>query len=299
MLVINSWELILKAFVRKYMRKSIFLENGHTIPFTDCLDYFKKYVNENKLGDKYLVLIKNLELINEYRNNIMHFYNETSMEPIIFSLLTKNCMSYCDFMKEFFSVNPADLENIFIMPIGFKLPFNPIDYLKKETASKGTLSVEMIEFLNHIVAFDNELEKEKVTDSVLVQYNLNLVSVKKQTTSDLVVGISSEIENIPIVNLEKKVQLVNDPDAQKVYLSDNDFINNYPYTFEMVVKKCNETIPNFKQNSEFYKIKKEVEKDIKFAKERKLHPDRKKSTSTTRYNDKAIEEFQRIYASIK
>ena len=89
MLVINSWELILKAFIRKYMRKSIFLENGHTIPFTDCLDYFKKYVNQNKLGDKYLVLIKNLELINEYRNNIMHFYNETSMEPIIFSLLTK------------------------------------------------------------------------------------------------------------------------------------------------------------------------------------------------------------------
>lgn len=296
MLVINSWELILKAFIRKYMRKSIFLENGHTIPFTDCLDYFKKYVNQNKLGDKYLVLIKNLELINEYRNNIMHFYNETSMEPIIFSLLTKNCMSYCDFMKDFFSVNPVDLENIFIMPIGFKLPFNPIDYLKKEKASKGTMSVEMIEFLNHIVAFDNELESEKITDSVLVQYNLNLVSVKKQATSDLVVGISANNENVPIVTMDKKVKLVNDPDAQKVYLSDDDYIRNYPYTFDMLVSECNRTIPNFKQNNEFYRIKRQVEKDINFAKERKLHPDRKKSPSTFRYSNEAIKEFQRIYA---
>ena len=41
MLVINSWELILKAFIRKYMRKSIFLPNGNTITFIDCLDYFK------------------------------------------------------------------------------------------------------------------------------------------------------------------------------------------------------------------------------------------------------------------
>ena len=42
-------------------------------------------------------MVKNLELINEYRNNIMHFYNETSMEPIIFSLLTKdiNVINLC------------------------------------------------------------------------------------------------------------------------------------------------------------------------------------------------------------
>lgn len=297
MLVINSWELILKAFIRKYMRKSIFLPNGNTITFIDCLDYFKKYVNDNKLNNKYSVLIKNLELINEYRNNIMHFYNETSMDPIIFSLLTKNCMSYCGFMQEFFSVNPVDLENIFIMPIGFKLPFNPIDYLKKEKTSKGTMSAEMIEFLNHIVAFDNELENEKITDSVLVQYNLNLVSVKKQATSDLVVGISANNGNIPVVTLDKKVKLVNDPDAQKVYLSDDDYITNYPYTFDMLVNECNKTIPNFKQNNEFYGIKRQVEKDINFAKERKLHPDRKNSTSTFRYSNEAIKEFQRIYAT--
>lgn len=294
-LIINSWELILKAFIRKYVKKSIFLPDGKTITFYECLKLFETYINENHLNSEYYVIIKNLELINEYRNNITHFYNETSMEPIIFSLLTKNCVGYCNFMKNFFNVNPVDLENIFIMPIGFKLPFNPIDYLKKETSSKSEISNTMKEFLNHIVLSDQELENQKITDSVLVQYNLNLVSVKKQETSDLVVGISNNDVGIPQIGLEKKVKIVNDDSAQKVFLSDEDYIVNFPYDFNKLVQKCKETIPNFKQNNEFYAIKRNIDSNLLFSKERKLYPDRKNSTSTIRYNEEALKEFQRIY----
>ena len=292
-LVINSWELILKAFVRKYMHKSIFTEDGKTITFYDCLDNFRKYIIRNKLENKYSVIINNISLINEYRNNIIHFYNEAAMEPIIFSLLTKNCISYCQFMKEFFNVNPADLENIFIMPIGFKLPFNPIDYLKKD--NNNNISKETLKFLNNVVYLDGELEKKKIKDSVLVQYNLNLVSVKKQETSDLIVGISDSSGNVPLINIEKKFQIVNDSNAQKMYMSDEWFFDNYSITYKKLIEECRQCIPTFKQDNNFYNKKHKIEQNLNLARERKLYPDRKESPSTIRYTKDAILEIKRMY----
>ena len=48
-LLLNAWELILKAFVRKYTRKSIFKANDYTISIDEAIGITKRYLIEKGL----------------------------------------------------------------------------------------------------------------------------------------------------------------------------------------------------------------------------------------------------------
>ena len=47
-LLLNAWELILKAFIRKYTRKSIFKGNDYTISIDEAISITKKYLTEKE-----------------------------------------------------------------------------------------------------------------------------------------------------------------------------------------------------------------------------------------------------------
>ena len=110
LLLINAWELVLKAFVKKYIKsKSIFSKEKcaeycpdknftkykHTIPLDKAIDYTEEYINT--IEPKAFSAIKeNVFLIEKYRNNIVHYYNE-QLEPYIFMLTAKAALNYVDF----------------------------------------------------------------------------------------------------------------------------------------------------------------------------------------------------------
>lgn len=96
LLLMNAWELVLKAFVKKYIKsKNIFTKDGHTISIDKALDYTEEYINT--LEPKAFNAIKeNLFLIEGYRNNIVHYYSE-QLEPYIFMLTAKAALNYVDF----------------------------------------------------------------------------------------------------------------------------------------------------------------------------------------------------------
>ena len=51
-LLLNAWELILKAFIRKYTRKSIFKDNDYTISIDEAISITKKYLTEKGIISK-------------------------------------------------------------------------------------------------------------------------------------------------------------------------------------------------------------------------------------------------------
>lgn len=96
LLLMNAWELILKAYVKKYVKgHSIYTKDNHTISMDKAIDYVEEYINT--VEPKAFGAVKqNLLLMERYRNNIVHYYNE-QLEPYIFMLTAKAALNYVDF----------------------------------------------------------------------------------------------------------------------------------------------------------------------------------------------------------
>ena len=101
LLIINAWELALKSFIRKYIKnRNIFTTDGHTITLDKALSYVNEKINAEK-PKKFIAIKENIESIEEYRNNITHFYNE-ELEPYIFMLVAKSAFIFVDFFIVYF-----------------------------------------------------------------------------------------------------------------------------------------------------------------------------------------------------
>lgn len=131
LLMMNAWELVLKAYVKKFIKKkSIYTGDDHTISLDKAVDYVEEHINT--IEPKAFSAIKeNLLLIEEYRNNIVHYYNE-QLEPYIFMLTAKAALNYVDFLRKYFNKDILTEDGLFILPLGFKLPFKPEDFLSNK-----------------------------------------------------------------------------------------------------------------------------------------------------------------------
>lgn len=293
LLLMNAWELVLKAFVKKYIKsKSIFTKDGHTISIDKAIDYTEEYINT--IEPKVFSAIKeNLLLIEGYRNNIVHYYNE-QLEPYIFMLTAKAALNYVDFLKKYFSKDILAEDGLFILPLGFKLPFKPEDFLSKK-ATNYVSSSESKEFINSMVRIIGDLEKQGVEDTIVVGFDIYLENVKRMKNSDLLIAITSKNEADASFSKVSKYQITNDSNAQKVNLSDEEIMKIYPLTYKDVCERCKVEVVGFKQNNEFNKILSELKNDGVFAHTRKLNPQSKKSAKTTFYAESIVEELKKRY----
>lgn len=112
LLIMNAWELALKAYVKKYIkRRSIFTKDGHTISADKALDYVNEHINSIR-ANSFTTIKKNIEEIQKYRNNIAHYYCE-DLEPYIFMLVARSALNYVDFMKMHFSKDIMECERTY------------------------------------------------------------------------------------------------------------------------------------------------------------------------------------------
>lgn len=70
-LIINAWELALKAYVYKFISKKGIYENkkdpNHTISFTKALTLVRDHINASEKNKKFQAIYENLERLNDYR----------------------------------------------------------------------------------------------------------------------------------------------------------------------------------------------------------------------------------------
>src|SRR5699024_6021820 len=104
---------------------------------------------------KFQAIYDNLEQLNEYRCSNVHFF-EKSLDPIMFMLISKAVLNYDVFLKKYFKKDIAKDDNLIILPVGLKLPFDPIDYLKQDYGNAHN------DFVNSVIQAIRKLNEQGI-----------------------------------------------------------------------------------------------------------------------------------------
>lgn len=293
LLIQNAWELILKAYIRKNVKnRSIYENDNHTISFDKAIGYVAENINGRK-SNSFEAVRRNLEEIEIYRNGVTHFYCD-ELEPYIFMLVARSALNYVDFVKTYFGKDIMSEDGLFIMPLGFKLPFLPQDFLSGNFA-KYASSPESLEFIKSIVKSIKDLKEAGIEDSIVLGFDIYLESVKKSSNSDLLAAITSIEEADATFGKITNARFTNDPNAKEYSMSDDEFRKIYKYSFFDLRDWCRVNIRGFKQSTEFYRIKKVIEADPNCAYQRKLDEQSTKSPTKTFYSELALTRMQEMY----
>jgi hypothetical protein len=178
-LVLNAWELLLKAYIYKFHKKiKLFYRDGTTKAFENCVNL----VNQ-EVGKEFHAVNANLSVLYQYRNQAAHFYIE-ELDPIVFSLISKNILFYSQFLKDFFKIDISKDSDLILLPIGFKRPTSPIDYISNQSINEKA-SPEVKQFLATLVDSTRKLNDEGIQESIFVDFRINLINVNKITNADL------------------------------------------------------------------------------------------------------------------
>jgi len=264
-------------------------KDNTTKPFEECV----KCVFES-LGKDYFIYRDNLLLLYEYRCKYIHFYYE-GMDLLLFSLIQKSVLLYSKFINEFFDYDLSDIDNLYILPIGFTKPISPIDYITS-TSSIRDIPIEVKNYILQILDKTQALANIGIDETLLVPYSIHYKSEHRLKNSDIVAAINTNTNvNISIV---EKVQFTDDPNTKKVHIDEESiFMNIFTETYHDIYKFCKENIPGFKQNSLFHELMKKIKADPALHKKRVLNLKNPEGTGQDFYSRIAYDKIAEFYKS--
>ena len=283
-LVINSWELAMKAYIAKYQPgTAIIKKDGSSKPFSECLRNI-----ESQLGRNIFATVKNLEILYSYRCDYIHYYND-DLDTVLISLIQKSILNYNKFISIYFSRSVSDFDELYIFPIGFRRPMSPIDFITNTSSIKDSPEY-LKQFIGKMIEITEELKDKNVEEIIFVPYAMNVSNISRVKNADIVAAISSDS---PIsISFEEKVIIADDGDttARKI-VEENIFKTIYILRYQDVVEFCKHNISGWKQNSMFHKIMKEIKKNEALHRTRFLDPENPKSTKKDFYSRKVFDEI--------
>lgn len=192
MLVVNAWELALKATLRKN-GKTIFYpknrgEKYRSLTLDDCLGR----VSAQNLWPANIdgpAVVANVKALSEYRDRTIHLYNAQGLGAIIYPFLQQNVLNYRDFMLAKFNKDLANSMTWQLLPLGATAPADTVRFMRADTNT--TMVTEVRQFIEALRGYMDEAETAGSEMSrVATIYDINMQSVKKMTSADLVVAIS-------------------------------------------------------------------------------------------------------------
>lgn len=194
-LVINAWELLLKAIVSK-AGKSVFYPKRRDEPYRSLSwnDAFWRAANSHlwPMEVEKSAVGANLELLAAYRDNAIHFYNDRAFGSIVYALAQTSIMNFRDVAKSIFQKDIANDITWKILPLGVDNPIDPVKFMKSGSSDKRH-SRAVQDFLSLLKKKTEALDDEGVdTGRLLTTFDVTLQSVKKVSAADIVVGVTSE-----------------------------------------------------------------------------------------------------------
>lgn len=285
-LIINAWELALKAYVYKYIdKKQIYEADGiHTKGFIKVLRITRDHINAIEKNQKFQAVYDNLDLLNEYRNTNVHFI-EGKLDPVVFMLISKAVINYDFFIKKYFGKDITKDDNLIILPVGMKLPFDPIDYLKQDYGKAHN------EYVNRIVQSIRDLNDNGVQDSIVIGFDVYADRIKDSKNADII----ASIENNPkAVALRKGIRITNDPNAPVVRIEPD----LPPLDYYELRDRAKEKNPELKFGKVFNEAMKVIKQDETLCKPNYLNPHEKTGQKKFFYDYRAIDvlisEYKRL-----
>lgn len=286
-LIINAWELALKAYVYKYLGKKQIYENDgvHTKTFSKVLILTRDNINTVEKNKRFQAVYDNLNLLSDYRNSNVHFI-EGKLDPVVFMLISKAVLNYDNFIKKYFNKDITKDDNLIILPVGMKLPFDPIDYLKQDYGSAHNV------FVNRVVQSVRELSKDGIQESIVVGFNVYADRVRDQKNADII----ASLEQCPdAVAFRKAIRITDDPNAP-VFRVEPDLP---PLRYADLQAKAREKKPDIKFNSTFNAAMKKIKANTSLCQCNYLDPHRKTGTKKYFFTLAAVDELIKEYEQLE
>jgi hypothetical protein len=295
LLVINAWELALKAYIHKELKSvNLIRKDGTTKPFLECVACVS-----SALGRAFEPIRHNLEILYEYRNRVAHFYPD-DLEVVVLGLLKASVLFFCEFMEAQFGEKLYEEANLILLPIGFTRPMSPLDFISERSAANNC-SGEVKAFLQFIRKSSESLQEQGIDESVIVNYSVAMVNESRIKNADLTAAINNAVPQgnvIAISNVISAASLTNDPSAKQVRLSEETvFTQIFTETYYDVVGAARERFQDFVQSSRFNEIMRELKKKPSIARTRLLNPKNPRTGSQTFYSRQIIDELAKYYTS--
>ena len=176
-LLLNSWELILKALISKNKESIFYQEGGNTLSWRDAFskgaNYFPSTISPASTK-------QNLEFLSKYRNDAVHFYNQEGFRVVLYSLAQTSIVTYRDLLLDSFDVDLSEQISWQLLPIGIRPPIDAISYIS-ETSTDRRRNTEVRQYLSELAEAAKELtSNDEDTGRLLTIFNIKLESVRKK-----------------------------------------------------------------------------------------------------------------------
>lgn len=201
MLIVNAWELALKATLVQ-AGKSIFYRKNRGDRYRSLtIDDALGRVSAEALwppGVDGPAVTANIKALSEYRDRAIHLYNAPGLGAVIYPFLQQNVLNFRDFMLTRFKKDLADSMTWQLLPLGATAPGDAVQFMKVDKNS--SMVTEVQDFVDELRGFMDEAEAAG-SDMVRVAtvYDINLQSVKRVTSADLVVAVSPSADGQVVI----------------------------------------------------------------------------------------------------
>ncbi len=205
-LLVNAWELLLKALLSKKRVRIFYKKRAHepyrTYSLSDALNVATPYF---PVSVDFSATAKNLELLVDYRDNAIHFYNEPGFGVVIYSLAQAAITNFRDLAKLVFGKDICDEINLALLPLALSAPIDPITFIRKAEAD-ATTSPSVRQFNAQLKSLVVELESASAdTGRLLTIFQPIMVSTKKINQADITVGVGAAAGSGPPILIQQRV----------------------------------------------------------------------------------------------
>lgn len=199
LLVVNAWELALKAALKK-ASKPLFYKKKRGEPYrTLSAEDALKQVVIHKLfpsGVDGKALAANVSALIDYRNRATHLY-AADLGEMVYPFLQTSVLNFRDFMLDHFHKDLADSITWQLLPLGAKAPSQPVQFMKAGPAAKAVAEVQ--DFIDDLRKIIDKAEADGADmQRVAAVYDVHLRSTKAVSSADLVVSVNPEAERVVV-----------------------------------------------------------------------------------------------------
>lgn len=192
-LVVNAWELALKATLRQ-RRYSIYYKKRRGEPYRSLsIDDALGRVSAHSLWPANIdgpAVTANVKALTEFRDRAIHLYNAQGLGTVIYPFLQQNVLNFRDFILEKFKKDLADSMTWQLLPLGASVPAEAVQFMKVD--KNATAVTEVQSFIDELRQVMDQAENAGSDMArVATMYDINMQSVKSMSSADLVVAVSS------------------------------------------------------------------------------------------------------------
>ncbi|WP_336778243.1 DUF3644 domain-containing protein [Pantoea sp. USHLN256] len=266
-LMINAWELILKARILSLngdVKDSIYLKSKGAVETTESgspktISISKAINILSANGNIKNIVVDNIKLLIEIRDHSVHFiHDDMSLSTKIQCIGTASLKNYMTLAMEWFDYDFRKY-NFFLMPVSL---YHLSDI---ESFSVSNNSAENLKSY-----LDKMEESHKDDNDPNFSISLRLSTKLIKTSSD---------ESIEFM-------MTNNPKATSITFTEEDILKRYPLTYDALTNKLGIRYSDFLRNSKFFELLRQVKSEgEKYCRERRLDPSNPNSVFKLFYSE--------------